>query len=106
MNSTARPVPVNTVDRHAFRDMCAHFARREIAPRWQEADRTRTFPREFLVAAARAGLPLTYYNFRANYWMPALKACSLPYVTPHSARHTSTQAPLTEGAPDAGRHES
>ena len=23
---------------------------------WQEADRTRTFPREFLVAAARAGL--------------------------------------------------
>ena len=56
MNSTARPVPVNTVDRHAFREMCAHFARREIAPRWQEADRTRTFPREFLVAAARAGL--------------------------------------------------
>ena len=55
MNSTARPVPVNTVDRTAFRDMCAHFARREIAPRWQEADRTRTFPREFLVAAARAG---------------------------------------------------
>ena len=56
MNSPARPVPVNTVDRTAFRDMCAHFARREIAPRWQEADRTRTFPREFLVAAARAGL--------------------------------------------------
>ena len=38
--------------------------------------------------AARRGLPLTYYNFRTNYWAPALAACNLPYVTPHSARHT------------------
>lgn len=36
----------------------------------------------------RQGGPLTYYNFRANYWAPALAACALPYVTPHSARHT------------------
>lgn len=38
--------------------------------------------------ASRRGLPLTYYNFRTNYWAPALVACRLPYVTPHSARHT------------------
>ena len=53
MNSTARPVPVNTVDRTAFRDMCAHFARREIAPRWQEADRTRTFDEAALTQVAQ-----------------------------------------------------
>lgn len=39
-------------------------------------------------ATARAGLPLTYYNFRSHYWKPALVACRLPYVSPHSARHT------------------
>ena len=38
--------------------------------------------------ASRRGLPLTYYNFRTNYWAPALAASNLPYVTPHSARHT------------------
>jgi alkylation response protein AidB-like acyl-CoA dehydrogenase len=56
MNQHARPVPTNSVDRTAFREMCAQFARREIGPRWEQADRTRVFPREFLVAAARAGL--------------------------------------------------
>jgi integrase len=35
----------------------------------------------------RAGRPLTYANFRASYWRPALKRLGLPYVTPHSARH-------------------
>jgi alkylation response protein AidB-like acyl-CoA dehydrogenase len=51
-----RPRPVNTVDRTAFRDMCREFARREVATRWQQADRERAFPREFYVAMARAGL--------------------------------------------------
>ena len=55
-SDAARPRPVNTVDRTAFRDMCRAFARREIEPRWREADRERRFPREFYVAAARAGL--------------------------------------------------
>ena len=56
MTTQVRPGPVNSVDREAFRDMCREFARREIGPRWQEADRSRTFPREFYVAASRAGL--------------------------------------------------
>ena len=34
------------------------------------------------------GRPLTYANFRNNYWKPALERARLPYVTPHSARHT------------------
>jgi alkylation response protein AidB-like acyl-CoA dehydrogenase len=48
--------PANTVDRTLFRDMCARFAKAEAAPRWQAADRDKTFPRDFYVAAARAGL--------------------------------------------------
>ncbi|RTL72860.1 MAG: site-specific integrase [Hyphomicrobiales bacterium] len=34
------------------------------------------------------GRPLTYANFRMNYWKPAFERAGLPYVTPHSARHT------------------
>jgi alkylation response protein AidB-like acyl-CoA dehydrogenase len=44
------------VDREAFRDMCRAFAQREIGPRWQKADADKQFPRDFYVAAARAGL--------------------------------------------------
>jgi alkylation response protein AidB-like acyl-CoA dehydrogenase len=56
MSGTPRPRPANGVDREAFRDMCRRFAAREIGPRWKEADRDRRFPRDFYVAAARAGL--------------------------------------------------
>ncbi|MFZ2392377.1 MAG: acyl-CoA dehydrogenase family protein [Rhodoferax sp.] len=52
----SRPRPRNTVDREAFRDMCRAFAQREIGPRWQQADADKQFPRDFYVAAARAGL--------------------------------------------------
>jgi alkylation response protein AidB-like acyl-CoA dehydrogenase len=48
--------PVNTVDRAMFREMCARFAASEIEPRWRAADRDKRFPRDFYVAAARAGL--------------------------------------------------
>jgi len=34
-----------------------------------------------------AGGPLSYENFRASYWRPALRSLGLPYVTSHSARH-------------------
>ena len=36
---------------------------------------------------AGGGGPLIYSNFRARYWIPALRRFGLPYVTPHSARH-------------------
>jgi len=56
MNDSLRPVPANSIDRDTFRSICEQFAQREIGPRWEQADRTRVFPRDFLVAAARAGL--------------------------------------------------
>lgn len=34
------------------------------------------------------GGPLLYQNFRKRYWVPAFKRLGLPYVTPHSARHS------------------
>lgn len=36
--------------------MCRVFAQREVAPRWEQADRDKKFPRELYLAAARAGL--------------------------------------------------
>jgi len=51
-----RSMPENQVDRQAFRDMCRVFADREVRPRWQKADDEKQFPREFYVAAAKAGL--------------------------------------------------
>ena len=36
----------------------------------------------------KRGCPLSYINFRNTYWRPAFLALGLPYVTPHSARHT------------------
>lgn len=34
------------------------------------------------------GGPLHYQNFRKRYWRPAFAKLGLPYVTPHSARHS------------------
>ncbi len=56
MNRSHRRQPLKTVDRVQFRKMCARFAAAEIGPRWRIADRDKKFPREFYVAAARAGL--------------------------------------------------
>lgn len=36
--------------------MCRAFSQREIGPRWKQADADKRFPRDFYVAAARAGL--------------------------------------------------
>ncbi len=38
-------------------------------------------------SSSRKGRPLSYPNFLATYWRPALIANGLPIVTPHSARH-------------------
>jgi integrase len=34
------------------------------------------------------GGPLLYQNFRKRYWAPVFEVLKLPYVTPHSARHS------------------
>lgn len=44
-----------SVDEQEYRKLCAVFAQREIAPRWEEADRLAEFPRAFYEAAAAAG---------------------------------------------------
>jgi alkylation response protein AidB-like acyl-CoA dehydrogenase len=56
MASAQRSRPINSIDHDTFRDMCKHFSEREIGPRWESADRDKRFPRDFYVAAARAGL--------------------------------------------------
>ena len=56
MTTANTPKPVNSVDRNAFRDMCAKFAHKEVGPRWEAADREKQFPRDFYVACAKAGL--------------------------------------------------
>jgi integrase len=38
--------------------------------------------------ALKGGGVLSYANFRKTYWEPTFAALGLPYVTPHSARHT------------------
>jgi alkylation response protein AidB-like acyl-CoA dehydrogenase len=56
MDTTLRRRPANSVDAAEFRALCAAFARKEVAPRWEQADRDRAFPRDFYRAAAQAGL--------------------------------------------------
>lgn len=43
------------------------------------------------------GGPLLYQNFRKRYWAPAFKRLGLPYVTPHSARHSFISTLQAEG---------
>ena len=43
------------------------------------------------------GGALLYQNFRKRYWQPAFKRLKLPYVTPHSARHSFISTLQAEG---------
>ncbi|MBN8940635.1 MAG: site-specific integrase [Rhizobiales bacterium] len=43
------------------------------------------------------GGPLLYQNFRKRYWVPFFKAIGLPYVTPHSARHSFISTMQAQG---------
>ncbi|WP_061933802.1 site-specific integrase [Aureimonas sp. AU22] len=43
------------------------------------------------------GGPLLYQNFRRRYWEPAFERLKLPYVTPHSARHSFISTLQAEG---------
>jgi integrase len=63
-----------------------------LLQRWQPIcpSRERVFPGLGAPQVAqhkKRGVPLSYTNFRNNYWRPAFIALGLPYVTPHSARH-------------------
>ena len=43
------------------------------------------------------GGPILYQNFRKRYWQPAFKRLGLPYVTPHSARHSFISTMQAQG---------
>ena len=43
------------------------------------------------------GGPLLYQNFRKRYWKPVFERLGLPYVTPHSARHSFISTLQSQG---------
>jgi integrase len=43
------------------------------------------------------GGPLLYWNFLKRYWQPAFEKAALPYVTPHSARHSFISTMQAQG---------
>jgi len=43
------------------------------------------------------GGPLLYQNFRKRYWVPFFEELGLPYVTPHSARHSFISTMQAQG---------
>jgi len=51
------------------------------------------------VFPATEGGTLLYSNFRSRYWQPTLERLALPYVTPHSARHSFISTLQAEGVP-------
>ena len=78
-----REIPMSPL----LRSMLAQW--RLTCPR-KTGEPNRVFPALGAIAAPehkKRGGPLSYTNFRNNYWRPAFAALGLPYVTPHSARH-------------------
>jgi integrase len=43
------------------------------------------------------GGPVLYQNWRRRYWVPVFKKLALPYVTPHSARHSFISTMQAQG---------
>ncbi|MBW7947706.1 MAG: site-specific integrase [Sphingomonadaceae bacterium] len=81
-----RDIPMSSV----LREML--LAWRIRCPR-QEKELHRVFPgpgrlQEWPKPRIGGGGPLLYQNYRARWWVPAFKRLGLPYVTPHSARHS------------------
>jgi integrase len=81
-----RDIPMSAV----LQDMLARW--RRLCPCADEG-RERVFPRLGPLPSSPgqplgSGGVLSYANFRKTYWEPVFAALGLPYVTPHSARHT------------------
>lgn len=68
------------------------IAWRVSCPR-HEGELHRVFPgpgrlQQWPLPRVGGGGPLLYQNFRRRFWAPVFKRLGLPYVTPHSARHS------------------
>ncbi|NEU14860.1 site-specific integrase [Methylobacterium sp. BTF04] len=77
------------------------LAWRAICP-WREGEPRRVFPglgvrRTWPQPRVGGGGTLLYSNFRSRIWAPLLKRAGVPYVTPHSARHSFISMLQAEG---------
>lgn len=77
------------------------LAWRAVCP-WREGEPNRVFPglgarRAWPQSRVGGGGTLLYSNFRSRTWAPLLKRAGVPYVTPHSARHSFISMLQAEG---------
>lgn len=91
-----REVPMGRV----LREMLLEW--RVRCPRGARSDLHRVFPGPGRVVAwpftrSGGGGALLYQNWRKRYWVPLFKKLGLPYVTPHSARHSFISTMQAEG---------
>ncbi len=90
-----REVPMGRV----LREMLLEW--RVRCPR-QRSDLYRVFPGPGRVVAwplkrSGGGGPLLYQNWRRRYWAPIFTKLGVPYVTPHSARHSFISTMQAQG---------
>lgn len=90
-----REVPMGSLVRElllAWRVRCPRLA----------SELHRVFPahghaQTWLLPRKDGGGPLLYANFRKRIWMPVFAKAELPYVTPHSARHSFISTLQSQG---------
>jgi integrase len=75
--ASSRTIPISSLLRSLLVRWLATCPRKADEP-------ARVFP----ALGTKLGGALSYANFRTGYWAPALAELALPYVTPHSARHS------------------
>jgi integrase len=90
-----RDIPMSTL----LRDMLLEW--RERCPR-KAGEPHRVFPglgqrQPWPLPRAGGGGALLYANYRARIWKPLLKRAGVPYVTPHSARHSFVSTLQAQG---------
>lgn len=81
-----RDIPMSTVLREmllAWRVRCPRKGK-ELHRVFPGPGRLAEWPKQRI----GGGGPLLYQNYRKRYWVPTFKKLGLPYVTPHSARHS------------------
>ncbi|MDX2204605.1 MAG: tyrosine-type recombinase/integrase [Hyphomicrobiaceae bacterium] len=81
-----RLIPISCVLHHMLVRWQQHYPSEQLPAARVFVGLGRTYAAGFQPLGV--GRPLTYANFRNNYWKPAFARAQLAYVTPHSARHT------------------
>lgn len=91
-----REIPMSGVLRAMLLDWRVRCPRRgkELHRVFPGPGRLQPWPK---VARIGGGGPLLYQNYRSRYWEPVFEKLGLPYVTPHSARHSFISTLQAEG---------